>query len=177
MNRVAAAVLTALVLSSGCGYSLAGKGNFLPDYIKVIAIPEFQNLSDRLTLDELVTRMVVDEFNTRGRYVIQAEEAGADAVLTGTVLSFDLAPAVLQGSEEITSSEQASTYAVIVRAQVEFKDLVRDDVIWESNAFQFRDEYEIGEDPEEFFNQEGMALQRIAEEFAKSLVSSILEAF
>ena len=60
---------------------------------------------------------------------------------------------------------------------MEFKDLVQDDMIWSSNSFQFRDDYEIGEDPEEFFDQEGLTLQRLAEEFAKSLVSSILEAF
>ena len=72
---------------------------------------------------------------------------------------------------------QASTYTVVVRAQVEFRDLVEDRVIWASNSFQFRDDYEIGEDPEEFFDQEGLTLQRLGEEFAKSLVSSILEAF
>ena len=177
MGRSTSVALISLVIATSCGYSLAGKGNFLPDYIKVIAIPEFENLSEQISLEELLTRMVVDEFNTRGRYVIQVDETGADAVLTGAVLSFELAPAVLQGAEEITSTEQASTYAVIVRAKVEFKDLVQDNVIWESDAFQFRDEYEIGEDPDEFFSQEGMALQRIAEEFAKSLVSSILEAF
>ena len=102
----------------------------------------------------------------------------ASAVLEGTVVSFVSAPTVLEGGTiDDPESSQASTYTVIVRAQVEFKDLVKNDVIWSNNNFQFRDDYEVGENPEEFFDQESLTLQRLGEEFAKSLVSSILEAF
>jgi hypothetical protein len=164
-------------LGSGCGYSLAGRGNFLPEYIAVIAIPTFENRSDQVAVEELFTRKVVEEFTSRGKYVIQPETAGADAVLNGTVVSLRAAPSVLEGGGTLENPAQASTYTVSVQAQVQFTDLVEDDVIWESNAFQFRDEYEVGEDPEAFFDQEGLTLERLAEEFAKSLVSSILEAF
>jgi hypothetical protein len=174
-NLAALAVLLAL---PGCGYSLAGRGNFLPEYIATIAIPTFANRTDRPSVEEVFTRKVVEEFTARGRYKIQAEEAGADAVLSGTVVTFVTTPTVLEGgSIDDPEASQASTYTVIVRAQVEFKDLTKDEVIWSNNNFQFRDDYEIGEDPDEFFNQEGLTLQRLAEEFAKSLVSSILEAF
>ncbi len=169
--------LSGLLGLSGCGYSLAGRGNFLPDYIAVIAIPTFENHSDQVEIEELFTLKVVEEFNSRGKYKIQAEEAGADAVMYGVVLSLTSAPSVLEGGGDVGDPNQAATYTVVVRAQVEFVDLVQDDLIWSSNSFQFRDDYEIGEDPEEFFDQEGLTLQRLAEEFAKSLVSSILEAF
>jgi hypothetical protein len=39
----AAALATSIVLLPGCGYSLAGRGSFLPDYIKVIGVPTFAN--------------------------------------------------------------------------------------------------------------------------------------
>ena len=171
------ALVASMLFSSGCGYSLAGRGNFLPDYVAVIAIPTFENRSDQIEVEELFTLKVVEEFNSRGKYKIQAEEAGADAVMHGIVLSFTSAPSVLEGGGNPDDANQAATYTVVVRAQVEFLDLVQNDVIWSSNSFQFRDDYEIGEDPEEFFDQEGLTLQRLAEEFAKSLVSSILEAF
>jgi hypothetical protein len=178
MSRYAAAVLLVYGFLSGCGYSLAGKGNFLPDYIATIAIPSFTNRTDRVAIEEVFTRKVVEEFTARGRYKIQAEETGADAVLEGVVVSFVAAPTVLEGgSLNDPESSQASTYTVIVRAQVEFKDKVKDDVIWSNSNFMFRDDYEVGENPEEFFNQEGLTMQRLAEEFAKTLVSSILEAF
>jgi hypothetical protein len=174
----APALLAGVLALPGCGYSLAGRGNFLPDYIATIAIPTFANRSDRVSIEDVFTRKVVEEFTARGRYKIQAEEAGADAVLDGTVVSFVTTPTVLEGgSVDDPESSQASTYTVIVRAQVQFKDLVKDSIIWQNNNFQFRDDYEVGEDPEEFFDQEGLTLQRLAEEFAKALVSSILEAF
>jgi hypothetical protein len=176
MRRVA--VAASLLAVSGCGYSLAGRGNFLPEYIATIAIPTFANRSDRVSVEEVFTRKVVEEFTARGRYRIQAEPEGADAVLEGTVTSFVSTPTVLEGgSIDDPESSQASTYTVIVRAQVQFKDLVKNDVIWSNNNFQFRDDYEVGENPEEFFDQESLTLQRLAEEFAKALVSSILEAF
>jgi hypothetical protein len=179
MRRFAGpAILVALLALPGCGYSLAGKGNFLPEYIATIAIPTFANRSDRVAVEEVFTRKVVEEFTARGRYKIQAEEAGADAVLAGTVTSFITTPTVLEGgSTDDPEASQASTYTVIVRAQVQFKDMVKDNVIWSNNNFQFRDDYEVGENVDEFFDQEGLTLQRLAEEFAKSLVSSILEAF
>ncbi len=173
-----ACALAALLALPACGYSLAGKGNFLPDYIATIAIPTFVNRSNRVSIEEVFTRKVVEEFTSRGRYKIQVDEAGADAVLEGTVVSFVTAPTVLEGSSaNDPESSQASTYTVIVRAQVQFKDLVKDSVLWSNANFQFRDDYEVGENPEEFFDQESLTLQRLAEEFAKSLVSSILEAF
>jgi hypothetical protein len=177
-HKAALAAALALISLPGCGYSLAGKGNFLPEYIATIAIPTFANRTNRVSIEEIFTRKVVEEFTARGRYKIQAEEAGADAVLSGTVVSFVTAPTVLEGSNiNDPESSQASTYTVVVRAQVEFKDLTKNDVIWSNNNFQFRDDYEVGENPEEFFDQESLTLQRLAEEFAKSLVSSILEAF
>jgi len=38
-------VLLLLVVQSACGYSLAGRGSFLPLYIKTIGVPQFNNLT------------------------------------------------------------------------------------------------------------------------------------
>ena len=81
MRRVVLAALAVLSALPGCGYSLAGRGNFLPEYIATIAIPTFANRSNRVAVEEVFTRKVVEEFTARGRYKIQAEQAGADAEL------------------------------------------------------------------------------------------------
>ena len=40
VRALCALVLVAVVIvESGCGYSLAGRGSFLPDYIRTIACP------------------------------------------------------------------------------------------------------------------------------------------
>ena len=43
------------LLGSGCGYSLAGRGTFLPDYIETIGIPLFVNNTTFFEIEQLVT--------------------------------------------------------------------------------------------------------------------------
>lgn len=178
-EQIVMAVTTALCLAllvQACGYSLAGRGDFLPAHIKIIGIPTFLNLTDQPEIEMIFTEKVVEEFNSRGKYVVVPEALGADAVLEGKVTVLQLVPAVLEGGEQVTS-EQAARYTIIVRAEVVFNDVVENTEIWSDSSFAFQDDYDIGEDSEEFFDMEGMALERIAEEFAKTLVSRILEAF
>jgi len=41
----AALIVTLALVTSGCGYALAGRGSFLPDYIRVVGIPPIENRS------------------------------------------------------------------------------------------------------------------------------------
>jgi hypothetical protein len=117
------------------------------------------------------------EFISRGRYTIVTDQAqGADAVLTGQITSITLAPAAF------TPEQQASRYLVTLVVNVEFRDLKANKVLWSNPALQFREEYEITTDQNTgdvgaFFGQNANALERLANEFARSVVSSILEAF
>ena len=36
-------VIGGALLGSGCGYALAGRGSFLPEYIRVVGIPPIEN--------------------------------------------------------------------------------------------------------------------------------------
>ena len=168
---------TMVVFSTGCGYSLAGRGSFLPDHIKTIGVPSFINMSAQPGVAEIFTEKVIEEFASRGKYVIKPEAAGVDAVLSGTVMSFTIAPETLSGGVDQSSANEASRYSMVVRARVEFKDLLDDSMIWEDGNLTFRESWEIGDNPDQFFDQQGLAVERAAEEFAKALVSRILEAF
>ena len=53
---------------SGCGYTLAGRGSFLPAYIKTIGIPLFVNSTTVFNVETLVTEKVRREFIGRGKY-------------------------------------------------------------------------------------------------------------
>ena len=39
-----------VMVTSACGYALAGRGSFLPDYIRVVGIPAFENKTESPTL-------------------------------------------------------------------------------------------------------------------------------
>jgi len=175
-------VLVAVLAFNSCGYSLAGRGNFLPDYIRVIGIPTFQNQTSFFALAELVTDKIRTEFISRGNYKIVPEETGADAVLIGSVTNVTIVPTSFSSTDQ-----QASRYTIAVMANVELRDVAKDTVLWTNAALAVREEYDATSalasdpnglvDPSTFFNQETNAVERVSSEFSRAVVSAILEAF
>lgn len=168
-----AAALTAPL--AGCGYSLAGRGSFLPEYIRTIGIPMFGNMSSVPDVDRILTERVRNEFINRGRYRVVTERTGVDAVLSGDITSVSFTPAAF------TEGQQASRYALILTARLEFTDLKTKKILWQNPGIQFREEFELSTstalDVSAFFGQNADALQRVSTEFARTIVSAILEAF
>jgi hypothetical protein len=170
------AVLALTFPGSGCGYSLAGRGSFLPAYIRNIGVPAFTNSTSVFDIDRRVTEQVRRELTGRGKYKVFPTEAGNDAVLTGEIGSIAIVPVTFN------QQQQASRYALIMSVRVEFKDLKTGKVLWSNPALQFREEYEptastaVG-DANAFFGQDTNAMDRVATEFARSVVSALLEAF
>ncbi|MQA30791.1 MAG: hypothetical protein GEU82_13320 [Luteitalea sp.] len=171
----AAALLVATVSLSGCGYSLAGRGSFLPDYIRTIGVPTFGNRTTVFNLETQLTQKVRSEFIGRGRYQILPDATNVDAVLTGDVTGVSVAPA------SFTDQQLASRYIITMTANVQLRDVRANMVLWENPGLVFRQEYEAqaGQtaDPAAFFGQDANALDRMSTDFARSIVSAILEAF
>jgi len=174
---LSAAVLAAAVLPlHGCGYALAGRGSFLPAYIRTIGIPQFGNTTSFENVEQILTERVRSEFIGRGRYTVLPQSTGVDAVLTGEITGITITPA------SFTEQQQASRYNITVTARLEFRDLKTNNLLWNNPALIYREEYQAAQgtdalDPNAFFGQEADALERVATEFARSVVSAILEAF
>jgi outer membrane lipopolysaccharide assembly protein LptE/RlpB len=162
--------------TAGCGYSLAGRGSFLPDYIRVIGVPTFANRTTLFNLETQMTEKVRAELIGRGKYRIVPEAANVDAVLTGEVSSVSVTPL------SFTGQQLASRYVITMSARVELRDQRENKVLWENPGLVFRQEYEAQSgqtalDPAAFFGQDQNALDRMTTEFSRSIVSAILEAF
>jgi hypothetical protein len=169
-------VVAALLAQTACGYSLAGRGSFLPAYIHRIGIPQFTNQTPVFDVERRVTDRVRSEFIGRGKYTIVTEATGVDAVLTGAISSITIQPAAFN------DQQQATRYVLTLTAVVEFKDVKANKVLWSNPGMQYREEYDVASgqntlDPTAFFGQDVNALDRMASEFARSVVSAILEAF
>ena len=163
------------LLESGCGYSLAGRGSFLPAYIKRIGVPQFTNNTAVFELDRQVTDRVRSEFIGRGKWTIVPETTGVDGLLTGVISAVTLTPVAFN------QSQQATRYALTLSAAVEFKDMRTNVVLWSNGSMQYREEFALNPtsavDTATFLGQDVNARERMANEFARALVSSILEAF
>jgi len=161
---------------TGCGYSLAGRGSFLPAYIRTIGIPTFANRTTVFNLETQLTQKVRAEFIGRGKYQVLPQNTGVDALLTGEVSAVSIVPA------SFNTQQLASRYAITMTARIELRDVRENKVLWENPSVMFRQEYEAtsgrtATDPAAFFQQDATSLERMSTEFARTIVSAILEAF
>jgi hypothetical protein len=169
-------VLCGSTFLGGCGYSLAGRGTFLPPHIRTIGIPTFTNRTTVFNIETLLTDKVRSEFIGRGKYTILPQGTGVDALLAGEITTVALVPV------SFAQTQQASRYTLTMVARIEFRDMESNTVIWDNPSLSFRQDYEAAgganaTDPNAFFNQQANALDRVATDFARTIVSAILEAF
>ncbi len=175
--RAVVLLVAAAALLPSCGYSLAGRGSFLPATIKVIGIPNFTNTTPFYQVDQAFTEKVRSEFIGRGKYKVLPQAEGVDAVLLGEITSLGIAPA------NFNEQQQATRYVITVTAKIEFRDAKADKVLWQNPSLVFREDYDVASgassvtDPSAFFGQQANALERVSADFARTVVSSILEAF
>jgi hypothetical protein len=174
-----AALAAAGLSGDACGYSLAGRGSFLPVDIKTIGIPNFVNRTTVFNLETQLTQKVRAEFIGRGRYQILPEATNVDALLVGEVSNVSLLPQSFTGNGAL-----ASRYSITMTARVELRDVRTNTVLWENPALISRQDYDapgatagVPADPAQFFGQDQNALDRMSTEFARTIVSAILEAF
>ena len=170
-------ILVVAMLNAGCGYALSGRGSFLPDYIRVVGIPQLVNSSTFFQVEQILTEKIRTEFIGRGRYTVIPAPEGADAVVTGAVTSIAVQPV------GFTEQQLASRYLFTLTMKVEFTDARTSKVLWSNAALTFREEYELttrGNTALEgatFLSQERSSFDRIADDVARTVVTAIVEAF
>ena len=72
---------------------------------------------------------------------------------------------------------RATDYQVRATARVALKTLPEGKALWENPAFTFRDNYQFSATAASYADLENNAIDRVADRFAQSLVTSMLEGF
>ena len=174
---IVAAVMALGLATAGCGYALAGRGSFLPANISTVGIPTLENSTTFFQVEQVLSEKVRAEFIGRGKYAVLSEATGADAVLSGQVISISVQPV------GFTEQQLASRYLFTVTMKVAFTDARTSEVLWANDSLTFREEYELstrsstGLEGATFLDQERSSFDRIAGDIARSVVTAILEAF
>jgi hypothetical protein len=106
----------------------------------------------------------------RGKVEIAEDLKSADAVLIGEIVSFRAHPVA------VSREASADRYNITVVTRITLKDLVNQKIIFSNPSFRYLEVYEVPEG-EDFETVESDALDKIAEKFARSLVTNILEGF
>ena len=163
--------LSTCAFAVACGYHTAGHANLLPSDLRTIAIPAFVNRTQTYKIEQTLTANVVQEFATRTKYHVTQDPNSADATLHGVVLSTYTTPLTYD-----TKTGRASSILVIVSMSVSLSDR-QGRVLYQNPSYTFREQYQVSQELSSFFEEGSPAFQRLSRDFARTLVSNVLEAF
>jgi outer membrane lipopolysaccharide assembly protein LptE/RlpB len=173
MKRPFAQILFASsLLLSGCGYHTAGSATHLPAGTRTIDVPIFATRVQNFSTEVDFTKAVIRELDTRTKYkVLTGTDADADAHLSGTILTQSIAPLTYD-----SSSGQTASYLVTITAKVVLT--ARDGrILYQNDALPFREQYQSTQDLNGFIQEDGPAVRRLSQDFARTIVSNMLESF
>ena len=162
----------AALLAAGCGYHVAGRSDSLPPTIHVIAVPALENKTTNYRIEQKLTSATVHEFLAKTPYKVVSNPEAGDAVLRGKVLSLEAVPLLFD-----TVSGRATTMLVTVKCEVTLTDSSTQKILYRSDNFLFRNQYEISTDIKSFFGEQDPALNRMAQDFATRLVAAVTENY
>lgn len=169
--RVALALVPWLGLC-GCGYHVAGKANLIPKNVRTIAVLPSGNATSRYKLADRMRGNLVHELIARTSYRIVADPNQADAVLETALINYAAYPTVFD-----QQTGRASGVQCIVTVSATLRDRVTGNVIFQRPSFEVRERYEISTDAATYFEESDTAMERVARDVARSLVSAILTSF
>ena len=164
-------ILASLLALTGCGYHTVGSATHLPN-VRTLAVPVFKNSTQSVHTEFAFTQAIVRELNTRTKYRLLASASpDADATLRGTILSQTSSPLTYD-----SSSGQTSSYLITITAKVVLT--AKDGrVLYENDAIPFHEQYQSTQDLSLFIQEDSPAVQRLARDFAQTLVADLLESF
>ncbi len=169
---IAACALLPGVTWIGCGYHVGDQGSLIPPTVKTIAVTSFQNVTTRYQLGKLLPEDIAREFLTRTGYKVVSDPAKADAVLSGAVANFVYYPITFD-----TVTGRATSAGVVVTLRLTLTERATGKLLLNRPAAEFRERYEVSENPQQYFDESGTAMIRLSRDVADSVVTQVLQAF
>ncbi|HEV2464371.1 MAG TPA: LptE family protein [Acidobacteriaceae bacterium] len=171
MPRIISALTVGLFLLTGCGYHTAVSAAHLPATVHTLAVPVFKNNTQSYHTEVAFTQATVQELSSRTPYRIVTGSTNADAILEGAITGFQVSPLTYN-----SQTGQSSSFLITIHARVKLVDR-NNKVLYENPSYLFRQQYETTQDLASFIQEDNPAVQRLARDFAQSVVSDILESF
>src|SRR2546422_7506972 len=171
-RRIATALMGAALWGVGCGYHVAGRSDALPKSIHVIAVPALENKTTSYRIEQRLTTATVHEFLAKTPYRVVPDPANGDAVLRGKVLNLEAVPLLFD-----TKTGRATTMLITVKCEVTLEERESGKILYHTDNFLFRNEYDLSTEVKSFFEEQDPALDRLAQDFAARLVAAVTENY
>ncbi|MCU0610811.1 MAG: LPS assembly lipoprotein LptE [Candidatus Eisenbacteria bacterium] len=130
--RIIAAIPLLVAILPGC-YSFSARTS---THIRSVAVPFFENRTDRFGLESQVTEAVARGFLEDGDLRVVAEHE-ADSVLRGVITRYENKAAVFDQLEQVT------TMRVTITADITYRDLVSGAAVWEQKGLSAWGQYRL----------------------------------
>jgi len=167
----ALALLLAGLSLAACGYSLAGKASSIPPEIRTVLLVPLENRTPRVQVEQILGGAIADELVRRHRLRLVSAREEADSVLSGAIVGFQVTPVTFD------AEGRGLQYEITILAQLSFRRRVPEEVLWASDRYRFRDSYEIDPSQVDFFDRETLVIREVAQKFAETAVTDLLEGF
>ena len=166
-------LIGAALFGSGCGYHLVGATSFLPDELKILYVEPFQNQSTWSDMDQRLAEAISQEWVRRRRFQLVNTAEEADVALKGVISAVSTSPVTFD------DNGRATEYQMTLRVAVQLVDVRGDkpEVLWEDKGFSRRTSYDVDVSAVNYFDRQVEAMDGLSREFARSLVSAVMEGF
>lgn len=169
---------------AGCGYQIAGRGGHIPEGVRTIAIPVFENKTLEPIVEEELTPVVIREFLRDSRIeVVNRSRAGL--VLQGSVTSYKESPLSFDQDQNVLEYRiTVITHLVLVRQERDATPNVLPDgssnglggILWERDVTESA-EYRASSDVMSTRVAKLLALREIARNLAQNAADRVLQGW
>ena len=163
-------LFAALLLLTGCGYHLPGRGGNLPSEVQSLYIELFGNRTAEPFLENRITDSVIDRFARKRPLRLVEKRDIADAVLSGVVTGYSTSPISYDRNDVITEFRSTMTIAVALRQTAD------DRILWKG-SIDWSEEYPASLDKSVQEDNEAAAIAVIVDRMAQELYFRIMENF
>jgi outer membrane lipopolysaccharide assembly protein LptE/RlpB len=168
MRAFAAALLAVTTLATaGCGYSLRGN---LPDHIRTVAVPIFQNRTPVPAVENFLTSAIANAFSANGRLRLTTADR-ADSILEGEITNYLLQSIAYDAAANIRQ------FRLSVTLNLRFRDVRRNEVLFQRTGYSDRADFAVPGTVAETITTSEAALQQAATSIARSVVSFAVDRF
>ena len=150
---------------AGCGYRLAGE-RVDSGAGRTLVVPVFRSLTTDFRIEQQLTDAVRRELIRRTRYRVTPAGDG-DVIVAGEVLDVTSIPIIF------TDQGRGTAYTVAVALSVRVTDTADGSILFQNDRWTFSEVFELSNNSVEFVPEDSAAIDRLAGQFASSLVASL----
>ncbi|MFQ5458163.1 MAG: LPS assembly lipoprotein LptE [Myxococcota bacterium] len=155
---------------AGCGVHFVERSDAIPENLKTVAIPLWENQTSEPGLDTIFTNAAVKEFSTKG-WLKPASMEGADTILEGRIELIDIQP--LSFSSVAIELENR----ISVTASVTLRRSDDRSILWSSSRLVGEEEYDTTPDFNVNLRNREQALRKLAIDMAGTVHDAIFRVY